>query len=205
MIRLFTKLTAVVLLVAVTGGVAQAQLDLLQPPGARSVGGAAESEMRAIRRSDIGIGYTSTQLNNQTMNRMRATAPWTGVASVDANSGRRGLGSFGGSSGLSRTPGRDSRPFSGISRRPTVSPYMNLFREGFNTNQDALNYQTLVRPQIRQQRVNEQVQRQESALNQRLQSIAAQPAYNAAGSRNLIPTGSPSTFRYYSHFYPGLR
>ncbi|MEM9185599.1 MAG: hypothetical protein AAGB00_03800 [Planctomycetota bacterium] len=117
--------------------------------------------------------------------------------------------------GNRRTPSRPAqrpvqrpaqRPFSNISRRPSVSPYLGLFTESFDENANALAYQTLVRPQQRQQRFNEQVRREAAQMNSRLQSIAAQSAFNATGNQNLAPTGvAPGAFRYFSHYYPSAR
>ncbi|MEM6798276.1 MAG: hypothetical protein AAF589_02065 [Planctomycetota bacterium] len=101
--------------------------------------------------------------------------------------------------------GTTSRPFANLNRRPTISPYLNLFRDDDGLGGDAsaaLNYQTLVRPQLRQQEFNQQMSRESQRLNARLQALAAQPAFNPTGSQNLAPTGSPSTFRFYSHYYP---
>ena len=51
-----------------------------------------------------------------------------------------------------------SKPFSNYRPRPTVSPYMNLFRDSTTLAGD-FDYQTLVRPQLEQQRVNLRQQR----------------------------------------------
>jgi len=101
--------------------------------------------------------------------------------------------------GISR-PG--AKPFSNVTPTPTVSPYLNLFREGFGDNND-LNYQTLVQPQLRQQRVNRQVNVQSQQLNRKLISLTARNAYNVQGSTTLAPTGHAASFQNYSRFYPG--
>lgn len=102
--------------------------------------------------------------------------------------------------GLSRAS--TSKPFSSVTPSPTVSPYMNLFRDDLSGGND-LNYQTLVRPQLEQQRVNAQVQRQNMELARRVQSISAKSNYgNPQGSESQYPTGHPTSFKYYSHFYP---
>ncbi len=79
--------------------------------------------------------------------------------------------------------------------RPTVSPYMNLFRNGTSP---ALNYQTLVRPQIRQEDTN---QRERAAVDrlQRQVGEVSQAVY--APSRNLRTTGHRTVFLDYSHYY----
>lgn len=98
--------------------------------------------------------------------------------------------------------GPASKPFSGVSSGPTVSPYLNLFRNDFGEASD-LNYQTLVRPELQQRAFNQQIDRQTTALNQRLMSISARNPYNARGAENVTPTGHPAAFQYYSRFYPG--
>ena len=84
--------------------------------------------------------------------------------------------------------------------RPTVSPYLNLFR---NNNGPLPNYYSLVRPQLqqidnqrRQQAINTQQQTQIQNLNRGLLQIS---------SPQIAPTGGGSTFRNYSHFYPAMR
>jgi hypothetical protein len=76
-------------------------------------------------------------------------------------------------------------------QRSTVSPYLNLYR---NDGSRLPNYQTLVRPQLQQQAVN-QFQQQEI---DRLQTKVAR----GDERQSLMPkTGHPSRFHYYSHFY----
>jgi hypothetical protein len=82
-----------------------------------------------------------------------------------------------------------------------VSPYLNLFRDDFEGNDD-FNYQTLVRPQLEQQRVNEQLQRQNYEIGRQLQAMSAAPDFNPQGNQNLMPTGHQTVFGYHSHFYP---
>lgn len=93
-----------------------------------------------------------------------------------------------------------AKPFASATSRPTVSPYLNLFRE--TLGDDDLNYQTLVRPQLRQQQFNQQVIRQEQAINSRVSSLAARNPYATTGNRQLMPTGHAATFQNYSRFYP---
>lgn len=171
--------------------------DLRKVPGG-GPGGYASQELANIRRTAVGTGYTGSQLNSQTLNRSRARVPFTGVSSVDRTSGRRPAASF---SSRGNT-GPASKPFSNVSRRPTVSPYLNLFNESFDEGGTDLNYQTLVRPQLQQRQINDQLQQQTQALNRRLQEIAAQPSYNQQGSTRQAPTGHSTFFQVYSHFYP---
>jgi hypothetical protein len=102
--------------------------------------------------------------------------------------------------GLSSSSGT-SKPFAGYTPEPTVSPYLNLFREDLEGNSD-LNYNTLVRPMLQQQQFNQQVQRQSMELARRLQSLSAQSDFNPEGSKSQYPTGHQTTFMYYGHYYP---
>lgn len=158
---------------------------------AQSSGGYANTELSRIRNRDIGSGYSIDSINRSTLARAQARVQDVGQSSA----GRASYGNLGLSSP------RRSKPFSHVSTPPTVSPYLNLFREDLGGNSD-LNYDTLVRPQLEQQRVNEQVQRQNIELARHVQSIAAQSAYNPSGSRQIYPTGHQTTFYYYGHYYP---
>jgi len=154
-------------------------------------GGYAAEQLRSIYRGAIGTGYSVDTLNKQSLNRATARVPNVGQASAPGSRIDSGLG--GGLAG--------SKPFSNYSAAPTVSPYLNLFREDLDGQSD-LNYQTLVQPQLRQQAVNERQQREAFDLSRRLQAIAAQSDYNPAGSTSQPPTGHNTVFMYYGHYYP---
>ena len=187
----------VVLIVASSGGLAVAQSSHVhnqqssgtsaKPPS--SVGGYTGSELQSIYRRDIGQGYTVDSIIRESLRSANAGAPYM-RQSVRGSSGSLGL-----------SPPRAGKPFSGISSSPTVSPYLNLFRESLDGNDD-LNYNTLVRPQLEQQRMNEQFQRQNLDISRRVQAIAAQADYNPQGSKSQYPTGHQTTFMYYGHYYP---
>jgi hypothetical protein len=97
-----------------------------------------------------------------------------------------------------------SKPFTGFSQGPTVSPYLNLFRVDQNGFQ-GFNYSTLVQPQLQQQQVNRQQERQIQQTSGRLQAIAAQAAFNVQGSKESFPTGHQTAFQYLGHYYPQPR
>jgi bacillopeptidase F (M6 metalloprotease family) len=78
---------------------------------------------------------------------------------------------------------------------------LNLFREDRNGNDD-FNYQTLVRPQLQQNALNQQFQRQNLDLSRRVQSIAAHNAYQPQGATDVYPTGHETAFGYTGHYYP---
>lgn len=77
--------------------------------------------------------------------------------------------------------------------RPTVSPYLNLFRPG---SAGLPNYQTLVRPELQQLRTNSVQQSEISQLRSQVNADQQQ-----AQRRGIPQTGHESRFRYYSHFY----
>ena len=81
--------------------------------------------------------------------------------------------------------------------RPTISPYLNLFRPNFGA---IPNYYAFVRPQLDQQAINLQ---QGQAINSNTQSIArvADKAKQPLAPQG-VPTGTASQFMTLSHFYP---
>ncbi len=88
-----------------------------------------------------------------------------------------------------------ARPFDDTSRRPSVSPYLNLLN---NQNPNVTNYQSLVRPMVNQNRFNAQ---QRSAIN----NLQSAPSSSPQGAENIRSTGHQSAFGNYSHYYPGLK
>ena len=190
---------AITSLIAATCGLAEAQ------SGLRNTG-YANFELENIRRSAIGNTYSIDAINRRSLNSTRLTAPKTGVSSIDVTTGRQRAATIGGGSSRARTT--TSRPFDNLNTRPTVSPYLRLFDNpigGGTTIGDDFAYQTQVRPQIQQRQVNQQLQQQNVELNRQLQEMAARPAFNQAGSQQMAPTGTPSTYRFNSHYYPRRR
>ena len=105
-----------------------------------------------------------------------------------------------------------SKPFGNYTPAPTISPYMNLYREGV-TGID--NYNALVRPVIEQQQRNQRTQRELSRLQQstRAQSSNLQrlnqrtnpyqravPSYGSGGQQGQRPAG----YMNYHQYYPGF-
>lgn len=164
-----------------------------------SAGGYTGNAIRNIYRRDIGEGYTSESLNAISLRNAQARVGYVGQSSA----GRASASTIS-SSVPTLSAGSSSKPFSSVSSSPAVSPYMNLFREDFGGTSD-LNYQTLVRPQLQQQQYNQQFQKQNMELSTRVQQISARSAFqNPAGSETMYPTGHPTAFGGYSHFYPAL-
>jgi hypothetical protein len=160
------------------------------------VGGPTEETMNQIVRQSVGQGYNVQSLNLIALQNSRSGVPYVGQQSTrgTASGPRLPFGSGGSST---------AKPFTSFSPEPTVSPYLNLFREDFEGNSD-LNYNTLVRPMLQQQAVNQQVQRQAQDLQRQLQSVAAQSDFNPQGAKDVYPTGHQTVFRYYGHYYPTM-
>jgi len=99
-------------------------------------------------------------------------------------------------------------PFSNITRRPSISPYMGLAFQGSNpqTGGTLGAMQGLVRPQQQQFAQQQQVARQSRQLSQ-MQGQMRQIQRPAGGStiQTIRATGHASTFMNMSHFYPSAR
>lgn len=172
-----------------------AQSEVVRPRA--SSGGNSDTEMRTIYQQDIGQGYTGKSLNSIALQNAQARVGNVGQASMNPTSGAVQRPS-------SLAPGRSSKPFSSVGSSPTVSPYLNLFRDDFDGGGD-FNYQTLVRPQFQQLATNQQFQRQNLEISQRVQQISAQGAFqNPAGSEQQYPTGHSTAFGYFGRYYPGM-
>jgi len=103
---------------------------------------------------------------------------------------------------LAQGPGQ--RPFENTYRRPTVSPYLQLQQQGMNPLQNQNIYQTMVQPQVEQQRQQiEQLQqrRQMGQLQNQVKQIQ-QGTQARQFDETIRPTGHASTYMNYSHYYP---
>jgi hypothetical protein len=149
--------------------------------------------LRNIYNTDVGTGYTAQSLNNIALQNAQARVPYVGQSSAQQDTPAATIG-----------PGvndRATKPFSSLTTTPTVSPYLNLFNTS-RTGTSAFNYQTLVRPQLQQQALNQQQQRQNLDVDRKVQALAARGAYaSAAGSDQQVPTGHETAFMYYGHYY----
>lgn len=94
------------------------------------------------------------------------------------------------------------RPFDGGgSRRPAVSPYMNLLN---NNTGLATNYQSLVRPQVEQQSYNARSSSAIRGLQRQAASSTGRNASTTEGNVKMRKTGHAAQRESYSHYYPGL-
>ncbi len=102
------------------------------------------------------------------------------------------------SSVLGGALGRSSKPFSSVSRGPSVTPYLALDQPFSNS---ATNYYTLVRPQLEQQRINQQMQRQTEMMQRQLSQVTSRPPYDPTGSEMNSPTGHGAVYMNYGGYY----
>jgi hypothetical protein len=105
-------------------------------------------------------------------------------------------------------PGGANMPFSNITRRPTMSPYMGLAFQGNNpTTGGTLGaIQGLVRPQQQQFAQQQQAARQSRQLNQlQGQMRKMQRPTGGTNVQTIRATGHASTYMDLSHFYPSAR
>ena len=164
-------------------------------------GGVAGQELNRIYSRGIGRGFSVSGVENLVGQRNRVRINTIGldrgVAPAQSSLGRGGRAS---SFGVGRGSGK--KPFSTVSSSPTVSPYMSLFVDTLN---DAVlpNYTTFTRPQLQQQRFNDDMRRQNMEMERRVQSISAQSAFaSPRGSETQYPTGHPAMFSNTGRYYP---
>ncbi len=170
---------------------------------------AASNYLNEISSNAIGSNYSIGDMLQSSRNQTRGQTVGNGmvrnfhVASSPASSG---VGRTPASARISTLPGAGgggAKPFANARRGSTVSPYLSLFNTGVGGAASSVdNYNTLVRPQLRQQELNRSLQRQTQQLNTRVQQISAQPAFQAQGSDRIMATGHATVFGYYSRFYP---
>lgn len=117
----------------------------------------------------------------------------------------RAVGVFGVQGVNQRTfaPSSGAKPFQGLNRGPSVTPYLGL-SSSFNGVSD---YYNIVRPQQefqrlrnQQQRTNERTQRALVAQQHRLNQMAAQAPYDVRGDASIAPTGHGVSYMTLSSF-----
>jgi hypothetical protein len=136
------------------------------------------------------------------------------------NQPRHAPGFFGGASSpasLSQLPRRSSiqsappqivrpqsKPFETIYREPTISPYLNLYREDDDT-EGAPNYHTFVRPYQDQIETNRLQQREIQRLRGQIHGISTTIATPQYGEAAIPATGTRSRYMDTAQFYGGWR
>ena len=140
--------------------------------------------------SEFGYNYELEKLRGQTRARRAPT-----LASVSRYA--RGLTER--SLSIPQNRNRRTKPFEGLQKSPTLSPYLSLLNA--DTGSGLPNYFAYTRPQLQQQRTNRRQQQQVQGLRQQVRAIDQQMV-NPAGSAGLRPTGHQTVYMNLSHFYP---
>ena len=109
---------------------------------------------------------------------------------------RQSFSSFGQSQQRTR---KKNKPFSSVSRGPSVTPYLGL--TGLPTG-GATNYYANVKPQLEQQRVNQRAQQQNLKFQHQLNQMAAQAPFDPKGSEQMAPTGHAAVYLNLGGYYP---
>jgi hypothetical protein len=157
-----------------------------------AVGGEAFAQQSFYTKTQLGgyrinnstQGYSSQRIRNNIYNRS--------VPQFNYNSLNRNLFQ----SSLTGRPLQ--KPFSNPAGRPSVSPYLGLSAPFSST---AEQYYTQVRPQLQQQRVNQQLAARNAQMQQQLNSLAAQATLATASNEDLVPTGHVAAFMNYGGYY----
>lgn len=94
--------------------------------------------------------------------------------------------------GARTTTAPATRPFTNADAGPTVSPYLNLFREDFD--ESIPNYHAFVRPQLQQQRANRRQQAEIERLERQVRAAEAAPA--PTGAYGAMPATGRTAARF---------
>jgi hypothetical protein len=164
------------------------------------LGGAGASQAQSTNAS----AWTSTALGSIQLNNSAAAFSPSRIQRQIFNSSvpqYRGISptNYSNLFSSSLVSGRRQKPFSNLSNPVSVTPYLAL-SDPFTSS--AHSYYTQVRPQLEQQRINDQMARRSVQMQQQLTSLAAQPPYNPQGNPNLTPTGHAAVYMNYGGYYP---
>lgn len=149
----------------------------------------AQNQINGLYRRNSSSNYTTQTIRSRLLNR---TVPQYGFSQAN-----RGL--FSGVLGNGPTAGK---PFAGASGGGSVSPWLAL-SEPFTSS--AHNYYTQVRPQLDQQRINQQMAARSQQMQRQLNSMAARGPYSITGDEHMAPTGHTAAFFNYGGYYQPVR
>lgn len=99
---------------------------------------------------------------------------------------------------VSNALGRANKPFSSIAKGPSVTPYLALDNP---FTSPATSYYTQIRPQMEQQRINQQQERQNQLMQRQISQYSALQPYDPTGSDARAPTGHASVYMNYGGYY----
>ncbi len=159
-------------------------LGLFTGEGWAQSGGYSDALLSGFKNRTSGSRFTATGIQNRLSNR---SAVRPGVAGINQ---RNFLST--GSSPLTQL----SKPFSSITRGPSVSPYLSLSSRGAS----ASSYQSIIRPQQRKQRENQRQQAFAIQRQRKLNQLAARAPYSATGDESQAPTGHAAVFQSLGSF-----
>jgi hypothetical protein len=91
----------------------------------------------------------------------------------------------------------NGKPFQTASTGPTISPYLNLFRDESENSESLPSYFSFVRPQMEQQAANQQQQSEIASLQREMQRGAQTRAAHTPGA------GVPARYMDTAQFYGG--
>jgi hypothetical protein len=144
-----------------------------------------QSQLNRFTNSSSASAYSVNRIRNSVYN---SVVPQFGFSNVN-----RGL-----FSAQTSQFNQQSKPFSSYRPGPSVSPYLGLSAP-FTSS--ATNYYTQVRPALEQQKLNDQMARQNASMQRQLNRMAVQPPYDPTGSEGRAPTGHASVFMNYGGYY----
>jgi hypothetical protein len=146
-----------------------------------------EKTLGGLKNRNTASGFTSDMMKNRTINR---SVPQYSFSTVNQNMFR--------SASTSSRPAQ--KPFSSFNRSSGLTPYMGLLASNpFTSTTD--NYFSVVRPQIEQQKINEQLQQRNLMLQRQLNDVALKGAANPQGDVERAPTGHVSVYMNYGGYY----
>ncbi len=129
-------------------------------------------------RNNSAERFSTRFQQNQVLNR---SIGFIGTPGVNQ---RNFLGSTGGA-------GQRTKPFSSLSRGPSVSPYLALSAP----RAAAADYYNVIRPQQQQRREDAARQRQTLQQQRRLNQLAARAPFSTTGDETKAPTGHVAVFQ----------
>ena len=150
----------------------------------------AQYSARAIANRTSPASFTANRMRNQVFSRAVPTSNFGSAKSSPFTS--------------SVAPARRDKPFSSIVKKPTVSPYMGMVGNNpFTSTTD--NYFNIVRPQLEQQKANQQLAARNIQMQRQLNDIAARGPYNPEGAEDRAPTGHGAVYMNYGGYYTPSR
>lgn len=152
---------------------------------AQAPSGFAQTQLNNIMSRNSISQFTTGRIVQQVRNQ---AVPPAGIGGINRQNfiGR----------GSSPLGGPASKPFTGLDRGPSVSPYLTLANP-FSTPSDFYN---IVRPQQDQRAFNDRVSRQQYAQSRKLNQLAAQGPYEITGNDKAAPTGHGTGFMQFGSF-----